>query len=118
MTVGMIGAGALGTAGLPPWDIHGPTHYVGIMDPLCGMTRAVRYAATGRLRLAWRYNPGAFVLAASALAATVRFVAGASTGKWLMVRLGSKWAWVAVGSIMLVALEFNQQRHAALLVRR
>ena len=82
------------------------------------MTRAVRYAAKGHPGLAWRYNPGALVLGASALVATVRLVAGVATGRLLMVRFGSKWAWVVLGSMMVVALEVNQQRHATLLVRR
>ena len=38
-------AAAMAIFGLPPVDLHGPWHYLGVMDPLCGMTRASGAAA-------------------------------------------------------------------------
>jgi hypothetical protein len=43
--VGIAAAVALAAFGLPPIDLHSPLHYAGVMDPLCGMTRAVRMLA-------------------------------------------------------------------------
>jgi hypothetical protein len=45
VSAGLLVAATLAVFGLPPVDIHGPTHYVGIMDPLCGMTRAALWGA-------------------------------------------------------------------------
>jgi len=36
----LLGATALRIADVPDVDLHGPLHYLGIMDPLCGGTRA------------------------------------------------------------------------------
>jgi hypothetical protein len=33
---GLAAGGAMAIFGLPPVDLHGPLHYAGIMDPLCG----------------------------------------------------------------------------------
>src|SRR6266851_1560891 len=55
--VGLAAGAATAIFGLPPVDIHGPLHYAGIMDPLCGVTRGVRLALLGRVAQAWRYNP-------------------------------------------------------------
>jgi len=38
---GLLAAAILAVVGLPPVDLHGPLHRLGIMDPLCGMTRGV-----------------------------------------------------------------------------
>lgn len=32
----VLAALALRIVGVPPIDVHGPLHYLGIMDPLCG----------------------------------------------------------------------------------
>lgn len=69
--------------GLPPVDVHGPLHYLGIMDPLCGVTRGTRLAMLGHLGQAWRYNPLSVVLVAGACAIVLRQALGLATGRWL-----------------------------------
>src|SRR5712691_13436657 len=87
--LGVVGAGsfavALALIGLPPVSIHGPLHYVGIMDPLCGMTRAARLFARGNLSRAWRYNPGSFALAVVAFGVVLRASVGALAGRWVRI---------------------------------
>lgn len=114
-TVGTLGAAALGVFGLPPVDLHGPLHYLGIMDPLCGMTRAIRALAVGDRALAWRYNPGSFVLAVSAAVMLARGGIGLLTGRWISVRV--IWRRILWSALILasVALSINQQLHAQFL---
>jgi hypothetical protein len=104
--------------GLPPIDLHGPLHYMGIMDPLCGGTRGVRYALRGELGLAWRYNPLSIVVVAAALAGVARHAYGSATGRWLGVRVPRTWPVIAAGAVLLVALKVNEQAHADLLGTR
>ena len=60
---------AMAIYGLPAVDLHPPLHRLGIMDPLCGGTRAARYAAQGRFEDAWTYNPLGIVAVYGALLA-------------------------------------------------
>jgi hypothetical protein len=53
LTVGVL----LAVLGMPPVDLHTPPHQFGIMDPLCGGTRALRFTLLGRWHDAWRYDP-------------------------------------------------------------
>jgi hypothetical protein len=112
---GLLTAGMLAVVGLPPVDLHGPLHYLGIMDPLCGMTRGTVAVLRGQLELAWAYNPASPLLVAGATLTLVRWVAGRMTGRWLEVRVHpSRVAWAA-GAIAVLVLWSNQQAHAALL---
>jgi hypothetical protein len=112
---GLVVAGVLAVVGLPPVGLHGPLHYLGIMDPLCGMTRGTVAVLRGQLELAWAYNPASPLLVAGATLALGRWVAGRLTGRWLEVRLRpSRVAW-AVGAVAVLVLWVNQQAHAALL---
>ncbi len=86
------------------------------MDPLCGATRATRFLVTARWRLAWAYNPGVFVLAAVLGLGLVRWMVGAATGRWLRIRASRRLV-LLIALVGLVALELNQQAHAALLSR-
>jgi hypothetical protein len=54
---GMVIAAVLAVFGLPLANLHGPLHYVGVMDPLSGGTRSVYLTLRGRLHEAIRYNP-------------------------------------------------------------
>jgi Protein of unknown function (DUF2752) len=54
---GLLAAGVLAVVGLPPVDLHGPLHHLGIMDPLCGMTRGTVAMLHGQLGRAVAYNP-------------------------------------------------------------
>lgn len=69
--------------GLPPVDLHGLLHHVGIMDPLCGGTRATAYTARGEWALAWRYNPLGFLAVVAAAAAVLRAVVGLLARRWV-----------------------------------
>lgn len=111
---GIGGALIMGRFGLPPVDLHSPLHRVGIMNPLCGMTRATAALGRGALATAWRYNPGVFFLAAAAAGVLLRAGFAATTGTWWWVRARGWAVWVvALGA--LIALEVNQQLHAGLL---
>jgi hypothetical protein len=67
-TVVALGAIALRILGVPSVDIHGPLHYLGIMDPLCGGTRATFLLLASDPVGAARYNPVVFPVAAAVLA--------------------------------------------------
>ena len=111
---GGLAAIALAIFGLPPVAIHGPLHYLGIMDPLCGMTRATRLFARGDLPAAWRYNPASFLVAALALLILTRGAVGRLTDRWWRVSADRRLVGLAV--VLLVGvLEINQQLHASLL---
>ena len=126
VVVTVIGVGLLLTAvgmalfGLPPVDLHGVLHHFGIMDPLCGGTRAARYAAAGQWGEAWRYNPLGIVVVLAAVAISLRAVAGLLTARWLTVTVcwtpRRKAAVIAVLVSLTVALAVRQQLSAELLI--
>lgn len=115
----LAAAAALAIVGLPPLDMHGPLHKWGIMDPLCGGTRAARFAAQGNLAEAWRYNPLSIVVVLSALLVVGRSTVGLVTRRWVNIEL--RWTrrrrfWViAVVVTLLALLEVRQQGRADLL---
>ncbi|MPY94946.1 MAG: DUF2752 domain-containing protein [Acidimicrobiia bacterium] len=111
---GIGGALVMGRFGVPALDLHSPLHHVGVMDPLCGVTRATAALGRAELASAWRYNPGVFLLAAAAGVALARVVVAAVTGTWWWARARGWPVWVAVlaGG---AALGVNQQLHAGLL---
>jgi hypothetical protein len=112
---GLLTAGMLAVVGLPPIGLHGPLHYLGIMDPLCGMTRGTVAVLRGQLKLAWAYHPASPLLVAGAMLALGRWVAGRLTGRWLNVHVRpSRAAWTT-GAVAVLTLWVNQQAHAALL---
>ena len=113
---GFLLAAALAVLGLPPVDIHGPMHYVGIMDPLCGMTRAVRLFVLGEVRRAFDYNPASLLLALFGILMLGRAVFGHLTRRWLDVRLQLSSTIRAVCVVLVAALWINQQAHASLLM--
>lgn len=106
--------------GLPPVDFHGPQHFLGIMSPTCGGTRAARHTALGELGLAWAYNPLGIVAVAGAALATARAALGWTAGRWANVGI----AWtprrkrVAIIAlvVLVVALGVRQQLRADLLM--
>ena len=118
--IGLLLAAGLALVGLPPFDLHGPLHLFGIMDPLCGGTRAVRLAAMGRWAESWRYNPAGAPLVVGAGVLVLRASAGWATGRWVTVTVRwtrqRRWAVWALLALALVVLEINQQEHAALLL--
>lgn len=114
--VGALIALCLAVFGLPHADIHGPLHYFGVMDPLCGGTRSVYLTLHGRLREALLYNPAGPLLVVAGWAVLFRATAGWLTGAWLSVKL-PRLIVVRLLLVTLVMLEIDQQSHAALLMQ-
>ena len=81
--VGVLITLCLAIFGLPHADIHGPLHYFGVMDPLCGGTRSVYLTLHGRLREALVYNPAGPLLVVAALAILFRATAGWLGNAWV-----------------------------------
>lgn len=120
--LGVIAAFAMAAFGLPPVDIHGPLHRLGIMDPLCGGTRAARYTAAGNLQMAWKYNPLGIVVVAGGGAVVARAIVGLTTRRWVTPNI--RWTTrgrrtvLAVTGVLLVVLEVRQQLLAQMLLAR
>jgi hypothetical protein len=113
---GLVIAVLLAIVGLPRVDIHGPLHYLGVMDPLCGGTRSVYLTMHGHLRDALRYNPASPMLVLAAAALLMRTALGRATGYFLSVHVPRRHL-IPVMVVALVALEVNQQLHAGLLTQ-
>lgn len=120
MVLSLVAAAAvLRLAGVPRLDTHGPLHYFGIMDPLCGGTRATFLLLTGNWSEAAEFNPVVFPLAAVVLALVARIVWGMATGSWIHVHASRAVRWSGVGALMLglLILGVRQQLHADLLMQ-
>lgn len=116
LAAAMVGlAFAFAIFGLPPFGLHAPPHYAGVMAPTCGLTRGVVALARGSLADAVRYNPASILVVAGAFGVLVRAVAGAYAGRWLHIRVRPSLVGWAVLGIAAVALAVNQQLHAGLL---
>lgn len=113
---GIAGALALRVFGLPQVDLHAPLHYLGLMDPLCGMTRAVRALALGNIGSALKYNPASLALALGAALVVTRTASGLVTHQWISVAVSRRPLWILV-VVGLLALWVNQQLGADLLLR-
>ncbi len=120
--LGVVAALSMAAFGLPPVDIHGPLHWFGIMDPLCGGTWAARYVAEGNLRMAWRYNPLSIFVVAFGAAVVARAFLGIATRRWvtLTIEWTARGRTTALGAtfVLLVLLEVRQQSLAAMLLAR
>ena len=121
LTVIVVIAGAAAVAmavfGLPPVDLHAPWHYIGVMCPLCGMTRAVRLLALGQVGQAVTYNPASPLLAVFGVGVLVRAGIGWTRGRWLRLEVHRSETLVAVLVVLVGLLWAHQQAHAALLMR-
>ncbi|MFE6615926.1 DUF2752 domain-containing protein [Amycolatopsis sp. NPDC057786] len=115
----LVGAVTLRLVGVPTIDLHGPLHYLGIMDPLCGGTRATFFLFTGEAAAAVRYNPLVFPLAVAVLCVLARSGIGMVTGRWLEIRLSRRWrrGAVAVLIVGMAVLSVRQQWNAELLMQ-
>ncbi|GAB3930247.1 hypothetical protein GCM10029976_031600 [Kribbella albertanoniae] len=113
---GLLTAVVLAVAGVPRANLHGPLHFAGIMDPLCGGTRATYLFAHGQWTAAWTYNPIIFPLAFAAAVLLCRTVIGLTTRRWLGFRLSHKRLWIIALLVAIAALEVRQQLHADLLM--
>jgi hypothetical protein len=113
-------AAAMAIFGLPPVDLHPPLHKIGIMDPLCGGTRAARYTAQGNLAEAWRYNPLSILVVYGAGLTILRAVVGLLGRRW--VTFTANWTpgrrrWtISILLALLALLEIRQQLRADLLM--
>lgn len=118
--VGAAASALIAWFGLPPIDLHGPLHRLGIMDPLCGGTRAAYYTMTGHWALAWKYNPLGIAAVGVALLGTIRAGVGLLSRKWLTINITWTPRRARIAAVvtvaLLVALEVRQQLHAALLI--
>jgi Protein of unknown function (DUF2752) len=111
---GLVIAGLLAVVGLPHADLHGPLHYLGVMDPLCGGTRSVYFTLHGRLADAVRYNPAGPLVVAAAVPMLIRAAVGWSTGRGVSLHVSRRML-IPVAVLAIATLEVNQQLHAALL---
>lgn len=111
---------ALAVFGLLPVSVHGPLHFHGVMDPLCGATRAVRLALRGEVAMSWQYNPIGAPLVTLSMLLLARAGVGCLAGRWITPNLhpsrSAKLTLLVVGLLLVVALEANQQMHSALLM--
>lgn len=113
-------AGAMALFGLPPVDLHGPLHRFGIMDPLCGGTRAARYTAMGQWGQAWRYNPLGILTVLVVGLLLLRGVVGVTTRRWPTLHVTwtrrARRIAITVALLLVVLLEIRQQGRAELLM--
>lgn len=107
---------AMAVFGMLPVNVHGPLHFVGIMDPLCGVTRSTVATFRGDLATAWQYNPLGPLVTLAAPASVLRLAVGALTGRWLIIRVRPGLLGWALIVAALIALEYRQQAHAQLLM--
>lgn len=119
--VGLALAIVMAIWGLPPIDLHGPLHRIGIMDPFCGGTRAAYFTMRGDWDRAWTYNPLGILAVAAALLVTMRLITGWLTRRWATVTI--RWTprgrtvAVTLGIVLLAVLEVRQQLRADLLTQ-
>lgn len=116
----ITGGSVLAVFGLLPASVHGPLHFYGVMDPLCGATRAVRLALRGDLGTSWQYNPIGAPLVALSVLLLARAGVGCLWGRWITPGLHlsrtARFTLVGVGLLLAMGLEVNQQMHSALLM--
>lgn len=115
----VVGAAALRVVGVPSVDLHGPTHFLGLMDPFCGGTRATYLLLTGDASESLRYNPGVLVLAVVVGLALARGAVGVLTGHWIQfaVRPGVGRALRILAVVAVLGLWVRQQINADLLTQ-
>lgn len=116
--VGLVVAAVLATFGMPPVDLHLPLHHLGVMDPMCGMTRGVRLVARGDLTGGMRYNPAAPLVLLGGIVVIIRQVVGSLTGRW--ADLSVRWtpALLTATAVAVALLWARQQANVDLLTNR
>ena len=107
----LLGGVWLRVRGLPGADLHGPLHRAGIMDPLCGGTRATYLLVRGDVAAAWSWNPLVPLLALAITAVVIRFIVGRLGGRWVNVYAPRR-VWFVALVAGAVVLEINQQMQA------
>ena len=116
---GLLSAGLLRVVGVPSIDLHGPLHRFGIMDPLCGGTRATFFLLSGEVGRALEYNPLVIPVALATVLMTLRTLVGAAAGVWVDLIVPRQLRRPALGVLAAatVALAVRQQLHADLLLQ-
>ena len=109
-------AAVFAVVGAPRVPVMWPLYRLGIVLPGCGLTRGVVALADGDVAGAWRWNPASPLVALGVAAGVVRAGAGSATGRWLTVRIASRWWMVASGVAAVALLWVNQWSHAELLM--
>jgi hypothetical protein len=111
---GLLIASLLAVLGLPHMDLHGMLHYFGVMDPFCGGTRSVYLTLHGHLHDAVRYNPAGPLIVVAAVVMLIRAGVGWLLHRWVDVHVPRR---ILIPGLIVtaIALEVNQQLHAALL---
>jgi hypothetical protein len=112
--LGLAAGITLRVVGVPHLDLHGPLHYLGIMDPLCGGTRAMFLLTSGHPAAAAQYNPIVFPFTTAALVQLARAAIEWGTGRRLQLSPSPavRRILIAAGLVALAALEIRQQLHA------
>ncbi|MFP5330790.1 MAG: DUF2752 domain-containing protein [Acidimicrobiia bacterium] len=106
----------LAVLGLPPIDIHGPLHYLGVMGPTCGLTRGVMWTVRGDLGRAWQFNPASLLVVLTLIGLTIRAAFGRTTGRWLTLHIRQRlWLWL-ISALLAVLLALRQQNNIDLLL--
>jgi hypothetical protein len=114
--IGIPLAALLAFAGLPPIDIHGPLHYLGIMGPTCGMTRGVMWTTRGDVFRAWQFNPASLLVLPTMIGLTIRAVHGRLSHRWLNLHIRWRpWLWIIPAAILLL-LSIRQQLNVEFLL--
>ena len=99
----------LAVLGLPPIDLHGPFHYLGVMGPTCGMTRGVMWVARGNLVRAWQFNPASLLVVPTLALLNGRALYGQLTRRWLNVNVRWRpWVWL-IPAVLSLMLSLRQQ---------
>lgn len=99
----------LALVGLPPIDIHGPLHYLGVMGPTGGMTRGVMWTARGDLVRAWQFNPASLLVIPTMAGLVARAAHARMTGRWLNLHVRWRpWLWL-IPAVILLVLTIRQQ---------
>lgn len=118
--IGLVLAIGVAVWGLPPVDLHGPLHRLGIMDPLCGGTRSAYLAMRGDWARAWTYNPLGILTVVAAVVTTLRLLVGLVARRWITISVTwgprGKAVALAVAAVLATALEVRQQLNAELLI--
>lgn len=113
-----IAAPVFAVTGIPPIPLMWPLYRAGVVLPGCGITRGLVALADGDVAAAWRWNPASFLVAAVVGLGVARVAGAAATGRWVHVRVGRRWWFVALSAGAVGALWVNQWWHAAVLMGR
>lgn len=98
--------------GLPPISTMGPMYRLGIVSPTCGMTRSVTAIMSGEFSLAWRFNPGGFLVVAVLVGLFMRWAVGHATGRWVSIAVEDWRVPIAIIVVLTIVLGVNQQMNA------